>query len=332
MNHVMNHVFDTKWGQKTIRVMCGDVTDHSEQVDLLVCSAFKNDYVPTYTSLIGSLYWNCGISVEDLSHNPALNLKDLGVWVSKPIENSFMQRIACVEILDYYGQAITADQLRSLYDTLFFAVKKCSMLGYPVKTLAMHVLGTGDQNIELEKSLMSLLIECLSAFQTIKELRTVILFNRREDRSRIIAEIIRKNSSGITSNMAFISYSHHDIGFANLIANGLEENGIKPWIDHKMIRNPDFAEDIAKGISESKAFLLLVSPASMESDDVYNEFCTAIHYSKCAGLKIIPVILKHTPYPYKYLYYLASRNHHDISEPPQEEKIMKLCRFLRSTL
>ena len=328
----MDHIVHTAWGDKTIRVICGELRDIDMQVDLLVCSAFKNDYIPTRTSLIGALYWNYGISVEALAAMPALNLKDLGVWVSGPVECAKFGRIACVEILQHFGQSVTEDELRGLYDTLFFAVKKCRMMGRPVRSMAMHILGTGDQGITLEKSLVPLLTECMSALRTLEELDMVILFDRREERCSRISEAIREKDPETGSDMAFISYSHKDLEIANLIANSLEENGIKPWIDHKMIRNADYAEDIVRGITESRAFLLLVSPYSMRSPDCLREVRNASAAADTGSLKILPVKLENVAYPANFSYYLAGLDYTDISEPPQEEKARMLCRTLRSKL
>lgn len=80
---MIEHSIQTEWGTKTIKVFCGDITVLPERVDLIVCSAFKNDYATTSSSLIGSLHRKCGISVAYLSQTPSLNLKDLGIWVSQ---------------------------------------------------------------------------------------------------------------------------------------------------------------------------------------------------------------------------------------------------------
>ena len=114
----MDHIVHTAWGDKTIRVICGELRDIDMQVDLLVCSAFKNDYIPTRTSLIGALYWNYGISVGALAAMPALNLKDLGVWVSGPVECAKFGRIACVEILQHFGQSVKVDLHSSFLDNI----------------------------------------------------------------------------------------------------------------------------------------------------------------------------------------------------------------------
>lgn len=329
---VKEHIIHTKWGTKTIKVFCGDVTQIPESFDLLVCSAFKNDYIPTYSSMIGILYRKYGISVAELSRMPFLDLKSLGVWISTPLDTGLFKRIGCVEILDCLNPTASESELRSLYDTLFFAVKKSRFFGFPITSMAMRVLGTGDQQIAFNKSLAPLLTECISALKSIEELRTVILFERNNKRCQTISETISGSASDVGDSMVFISYSHHNQDIANFIANGLEECGIKPWIDHRMIRCTDFGKDITLGISESKVFLLLVSSYSMKSPDVLRELRNAGWYADRNGLIIYPVLLEKIHYPPEYAYYLTGLEYKNISKPPQEEKILSMCRDLRYRL
>lgn len=87
--------------KKTLSLIYGDMCEVPAEYDVVVCSAFKNDYIPTPTSLIGALKYRKGISVEDLSLNPELDFRPQGCWLSKETGTCF-RRIACVELLDYY--------------------------------------------------------------------------------------------------------------------------------------------------------------------------------------------------------------------------------------
>lgn len=61
--------------KKTLSLIYGDMCEVPAEYDVVVCSAFKNDYIPTPTSLIGALKYRKGISVEDLSLNPELDFR-----------------------------------------------------------------------------------------------------------------------------------------------------------------------------------------------------------------------------------------------------------------
>ncbi len=319
----------TQWGTKRIIVFCGELREMQDEHDILVCSAFWRDYYASRTSLIGSLWWDYGISVEALSRDPELDLKDLGVWVSHRLGQPMFDRIACVEMRHTYGQPMRRDDLRDLYDTLFFSLKKCVQRGISVRSVAMHVLGTGNQGIPLKTSLMPLLTESISALKNMRDLRSITFFDRNQHKCDEIVDAILNCTPGTGTSMAFISYSHKDCAVANCIANGLESKGIKPWIDHRMIRNSDYAEDIVKGISNSQAFLILVSENSMHSNDVLREVRNASVYADRDMLRIWPVLLQRVQYPEKFAYYLAGLDYVDISVPPVEEKAMELCDVIR---
>lgn len=324
----------TKWGEKRIKVVCGDLLDLPAPVDLLVCSAFWRDYTTSRTSLIGALWWELGISVAALAQRPELDLMDLGVWVSGAVNNQRFGRIACVEMRPEVRRGLTKDGLRDLYDTLFFAVRKCQRKGIQVRSMAMHILGTGDQGIPLQTSLVPLLTEALSALESVEELETIVFFDRTPRRCEVIADHVQRSlpSASAPGGMAFISYSHRDLAIANCIANGLEANGIKPWIDHRMIRNADYAGDIVDGLSQSQAFLVLVSKSSMISNDVLREVRNASAFADKRTLTIWPVLLQKVPYPNEFAYYLTGLDYMDISAPPVEEKAAALCDTLRDRL
>ncbi len=319
----------TQWGTKQIIVFCGELRDLPDAYDILVCSAFWRDYFASRSSLIGALWWDYGVSVEALSRDPELDLKDLGVWVSHRLGQPMFDRIACVEMRHAYGQPMGRDDLRDLYDTLFFSLKKCDQRGIKVRSAAMHVLGTGNQRIPLKTSLMPLLTESISALKNMRDLRTITFFDRNQNKCDEITDIIRSCAPETGASMAFISYSHKDHAVANCIANGLESKGVKSWIDHRMIRNSDYAEDIVKGISNSQAFLILVSEHSMRSNDVLREVRNASVYADKDMLKIWPVLLQRVQYPEKFAYYLAGLDYIDISAPPVEEKAMELCGLIQ---
>jgi len=315
----------SQWGEKEIEVVNGLLQDLNESADLLVCSAFKDNYVPTFSSMIGALYWDYGISVAELAQSPLINLRDLGVWISHAVPDFPFHHIACVEIKAHMGTDVGMDAMRGLYETLFFALKHCKLRGIDVASVAMPVLGTGNQFIPLKTSLIPMISECVSALKTIPELKRILIFNPDARACACISEMLADGGLSYGERSAFISYSHRDAAVANMLANGLEANGIKPWIDHRMIRNPDYAEEIVKGISEAEAFLILVSSASMQSPDVLREVRNAGMFADRRGLLIRPVLLERIAYPPKFSYYLAGLDYTDLTEPPLEPKALSFC-------
>jgi hypothetical protein len=128
---------------RTIAVYHGDLTaiPADNAADILVLSAFPNDYVPTSASLIGGLS-RAGISVAQLAADKECDLRSAcSFWLSRPIEgehNHFnIGRIACFES-GFLGPPteVVGDLFRGLFPFVS---------GDDDVVVAMPLLATGDQ-------------------------------------------------------------------------------------------------------------------------------------------------------------------------------------------
>ena len=88
---------------RRIELLQGDLTElgADEGFDLLVVSAFPDDYLPTRTSLIGALHRK-GLSVAALAKDKSVDLRDnFSCWLSKPLSPTDpglrFTRILCFE-------------------------------------------------------------------------------------------------------------------------------------------------------------------------------------------------------------------------------------------
>ncbi|NJL96066.1 MAG: TIR domain-containing protein, partial [Anaerolineae bacterium] len=90
----------------------------------------------------------------------------------------------------------------------------------------------------------------------------------------------------------FLSYSRVDLDFATALASDLEEVGIRVWMDKRDIAIGErWSTAIQKALLESYAMVLVVSPESMASPNVEDEFTYFLDHGK----PIVPVILRRTP-------------------------------------
>ena len=110
--------FETAYDLKSIELHCADLTDFMKQeIDVLVISAFKRDYMPAKGTVIGSLF-NNGIDIKKLSEHPEIDLRESqDIWLSQEIDFTryHIHRIACVELLQH-------DNVIKSYDTISHAV------------------------------------------------------------------------------------------------------------------------------------------------------------------------------------------------------------------
>lgn len=95
-----------------------------------------------------------------------------------------------------------------------------------------------------------------------------------------------------TNKKAFLSYSHEDKDFAQIIAHKLIESGIEVWWDKWEISGGDslIQKIFAEGLSKADIFLIILSNESVNSNWVKQELDYAI-IKKIEGVtRIIPLI------------------------------------------
>jgi TIR domain len=86
----------------------------------------------------------------------------------------------------------------------------------------------------------------------------------------------------------FISYSRRDAAFVERLRRGLEADGNDVWVDTEDIRGSDqWRASIVEGLRQADVMLLLVSPASMASENVEREVNLAAEVKR----RILPIVL-----------------------------------------
>lgn len=87
----------------------------------------------------------------------------------------------------------------------------------------------------------------------------------------------------------FISYSRKDLSFTQKIVDALASNNLETWVDWKSIpKGEKWLEEIYRGIEEADAFLFLISPDSVKSDNCSKEITHAVKNNK----RIIPLVVR----------------------------------------
>jgi len=105
----------------------------------------------------------------------------------------------------------------------------------------------------------------------------------------------------------FLSYSHQDQKYADLLTKHLSEAGHDVWQDKLNLKLGDnLIEKVNQGIKEAQALIVIVSESSLRSKWVMHEFSAlALGDLSSESRKVIPVLIDSTSVPSylsKYLY------------------------------
>lgn len=315
----------TPFGKKTISVIAGDALSLSERVDVLTTSAFVGDYIPTRGSLFGALD-RVGISVYELASDPFIDLRDTcGVWLSREIDGDVgIRRIGCVEMMSYSVAPALDDPLQVIR-AYFRMLELASVAGASIKTVALPLLGGGDQRLSASMTAIPIANECISFLRRNDACERILFVELNEERAQAFADTLAGMYSLITGEeekkgnyTAFISYSSKDRNIADNLCNKLESRGIKVWYAPRNV-NGAYATSIMKGISEATHFIVIVSKNSLASQHVLNEIDNA--HSRLPDLRFKPLRLEDIELSPEFSYYLSRQHWMDAFVPPIEERL-----------
>lgn len=278
-------IFETEIGKnkKKIRVFHSDLTLSDTKYDVVICSAFKNDYYPVKDTLIGALDYNKNISLFELAKNPEINLKDFGGWLSKETNTSF-KRIACIEIFsleDIYmykdSHHIHIDKLLSqTFSTMSYIIKQAVFKGIKIEKIALPLLGTGNQGIEMEYVIPPLLTECISLLKELDLLKEIDFYEIDYDKAKYFADNLKISFIPSLKPDVFISYSTKNVNIALEIAEILKENNISYWMAPESIPpTSDYVKEISKALMNISILLVVLTKDAENSSWVPSEISSA---------------------------------------------------------
>lgn len=343
---------ETPYGTKTLSVHCCAINTWSDPLDIMTVSSFYRDYAPTRRSLMGSLFEQ-GIHVQELSRNPAIDLRDLcNIWLSREIPSSNLPigRVGCIELTPLFrGNTTPADLEQSILSSIhayFLMLDLASAAGIPVRSVGLPVLGGGAQQVSSELVNIPILNECLSFLRRNPVVRDIHIITRNQgqayqfarslDSSYSFTQSTTRGAAGIAaaaavaaagetrhaepSSLAFISYSSRDKNIADNLCAKLESHGIKAWYAPRDIRTGDYASAIVDAISRCTHFIVIVSQYSLKSQHVLNEIDLAFQRIG-RDLKFCPLKIDEEEMGPAFRYYLARQHWMDAHIPPLEQRL-----------
>lgn len=141
------------------------------------------------------------------------------------------------------------------------------------------------------------------------------------------ADVVPQAYNG-TAPYAFLSYSHLNSTDAYHIISLLQENGINIWFDAGIEIGSEYAEYIAEKLSKASAFIILITPDSINSEFVRKELQMALDLK----MKPICVYLKETMLSPGMMIQLNIYEHIKFYEITEEVFLARILPSLRKKL
>jgi len=230
---------------KRVELLQGDLTlpGAKHVFDLLIVSAFPNDYLPTVTSLIGALE-GVGVSVAYLASTKELDLRtNFSCWLSKALISSSLgfKRILCFEPR-FRGSP------PQVVEDIFQALTPILGQLPEIKSAAMPIVATGDQGYSVKEMLDPLLSAAIYWMEQGLPLDVLKIVSYSDKQSMEAeaefctwAKEYENKSMPISQRESdydvFISYAHENSSDADKITGFLTEKNpkIKIFLDRKII-------------------------------------------------------------------------------------------------
>jgi hypothetical protein len=309
--------------KKYIELYQGDLTALSakEEFDLLVVSAFPNDYRPTSGSLIGALFRK-GLSVNSLAVTKEIDLREnFSCWLSREFtpQNSGLRfkQILCFE-------PFVRGRPPELVGDIFRALTPILGERPNIKSIALPIVAAGDQGFSVAEMLTPLFEASLYWLKNGLPLDCIKIVTYSDAQSQEALRIFSGQKAkyilpeprcGTTIEYdIFISYSRVNAKESEALEQALREcrPGIRIFLDRKEIDiGSAWQPEIFESLDRCRKVVALLSPDYLGSKVCKEEFNIAwIRSREMEEDVIFPLYLYTTALPT----YMKYRNYFDCRE------------------
>ncbi|HMH24084.1 MAG TPA: toll/interleukin-1 receptor domain-containing protein [Puia sp.] len=183
----------------SVQLLQGDLTaiPKEHHTDILVVSAFPNDYTPLPGSLMYALHEK-GIDVGELAKDKAVNLvQELGCWLSRPLSKAQQEQFNFKQIL-CFEPTRQAGAPETIVGNIFRCINNF-VFGDENNVIAMPVLASGKQKVPIEKMLPAMLDACIFWLESGVPLDCIKLMLHRDEQVEAalpVFERARKKHAG----------------------------------------------------------------------------------------------------------------------------------------
>lgn len=183
------HEIQTVWGSKIIELHQGDITKPEIPQECLLVSAFSGKYKPIKNTILGALHEQFQINLEELLLDAEIDIRSpFHTWISKElnIEGFHYKRIACMEMVG------TSLPIENMFTNMFSMLMLCEAQKIKISSIAMPLLGTGNQGLKPEDVLPFLLEKTNMALKNVSGLNRVVFIERSEAKSEMLDKKMNK--------------------------------------------------------------------------------------------------------------------------------------------
>lgn len=308
--------------ERLIMLFVGDLASlpESEAVDVLIVSAFPDDYLPTHTSLIGALA-RAGVSVADLARKKEVDFRQFSsCWLSRPIDRTdvHFRRILCFEPR-YRGKA------PEVVGDIFRSIVPFTTGSPPISQVAMPLVASGDQGESAKVMLAALTdasVHWLSVGLPLDRIKIVLRDSPYlQSLCETFADVKRRHADTASALQrpsfrfdVFVSYSHKNKEAIDCLVKELQARrpALSVFVDRLELRpGAAWQQHIFESLDESRKVICAFSPDYLESKVCKEEFNIALfrHRETREGV-LIPLYLYTAQLPT----YMKLVQHEDVRE------------------
>jgi len=277
-----------------IELYHGDMNElpAQENVDVLVVSAFPDDYTPSRRSLIGSLDQN-GISVKALSRDKLEDKRaSTYCWISKPLENKIPER-KFRQILCY--EPPHAIHPAEAVGNVFRCLASYPVSDVSITTVAMPLLSTGVAEVPLVDMIQPLVDAAIRWLENGLPIKKLILVESSERKAYEMKGAFSLLKKGYEKGVSRSSIkSDYDIFISYCQKNNMEADFVHREL---LSQNPDITifmdrvelepgmawqQKIFNSLVRCRKIVTLYSPEYLSSNACQEEFNIAqlLHLKK----------------------------------------------------
>jgi hypothetical protein len=289
--------------ERFVMLFVGDLASlpEHEAVDVLIVSAFPDDYTPTRTSLIGALA-RAGVSVAKLAQDKEVDLRRFSsCWLSRPIEQPrvHFRRLLCFEPL-YRGNA------PEVVGDIFRSIVPFTTGSPPISQVAMPLVASGNQGESPDvmiEALTDAAVHWLSVGLTLDRIKIVIRDSAdSQSLCETFARVKRRHGDTLSGQQharfrfdLFVSYSHKNRAEIDDLVAMLQRRrpALRVFVDRLELQaGAAWQQDIFDSLDQSRKVICAFSPDYVASKVCKEEFNIALfrHRDAADGV-LLPLYL-----------------------------------------